>query len=688
MNKTDEERHLKSCVELIKSNIDKYRKQTEEMDASIKDMYEHYHSDSTEMYTELSNTITMNDSVKRILMKNERALPKPYFGRIDFHDKEMNRDELLYIGKNGIMRTTTCVEVVDWRAPISTVYYENELGGGTYPLPDGKKCPIELKLKRTYEIDKSRLVDFYDSDTIANDELLTKYLARNKEEVLGEIIATIQKEQNEIIRFTPFRNVIVQGVAGSGKTTVAMHRISYILFNYAERFHPSEFYVIGSNEMLLNYITSVLPELDVHNIKQMTLETFFARLLDDDYKEKKSTIIPGDGSGSSSFAVYKGSLQMMSDLREFINRYEHRTIPADDVKYGDKMLYSHENIIDFISENENLSLQDKIDVLNMRLLNKLENILLMQDYEKKEMLDIMREYRGHFGGKKWHGSIMEIYLDYVLYMMTVRNDVPDEFMMNLQKNRFDVYDLAALCYIRRRIKLTEVQTDAAHIVFDEAQDYGTFVFAVLKHILPRCTFTIMGDVSQNINYDSGMNSWEELQNEVFTDKEDYFSILAKSYRNTIEISEYASTILAQCSFKTYKPQPIIRHGKPVEKLRTEDEGALVHMASDILSKWRSDGYDTIAVICRDNAEALDVQKKLKTEGFETYGLKEAAFAKGIMVLPIKYTKGLEFDTVLLWNPDDRAYPRSDGNAKQLYVAATRALHELKMIYTGTLAPQL
>lgn len=183
------------------------------------------------------------------------------------------------------MKDALTIIVADWRAPIANVYYENGLGSCSYMAPGNKRITIGLNRKRTYEIEEDRLIDYFDSEVVANDELLTKYLAKNKEAVLGEIIATIQKEQNDIIRRTPFANMIVQGVAGSGKTTVAMHRISYIMYNYGKDFRAEDFCIVGSNHILLNYITGVLPDLDVHGIRQMTMEQLFIRLLYEDWKE-------------------------------------------------------------------------------------------------------------------------------------------------------------------------------------------------------------------------------------------------------------------------------------------------------------------------------------------------------------------------------------------------------------------
>ena len=241
------------------------------------------------------------------------------------------------------------------------------------------------------------------------------------------------------------------------------------------------------------------------------------------------------------------------------------------------------------------------------------------------------------------------------------------------------------------------------MVVDEAQDYGAMVFAVIKTALPRCTFTVMGDVSQNINYESGMNDWETLKEKVFNTEGDYFGVLAKSYRNTIEISDYASGILAHCSFPTYKTQPIIRHGEPVkflpvgqgehskqekkDKVQVDDK--LIVSAAEEIKTWQEKGYDTIAVICKDEMQTDAVRKALQQYiEVSSESLETTEFSRGVMVLPIHMTKGLEFDTVLLMEPSKDAYPKNDANAKLLYVAATRALHELTIVYNKSLSELL
>lgn len=669
-----EEAHLKECVEIIRKNIAAYETDVAVMGEEIQDMYKRYHDNDPEIFTELSNTITMYENMRQALQKNLRALKKAYFGRIDI--KEPGREEeTFYIGKGGVMKDGITIVVIDWRAPIANVYYENGLGMCSYVAPEKKEITIELQKKRTYEVEEDRLIEYYDSEVVANDELLTKYLAKNKEAVLGEIIATIQKEQNEIIRKSPYRNLVVQGVAGSGKTTVAMHRISYILYNYGKDFRPEDFYIIGSNRILLNYITGVLPELDVHGVRQMTMEQLFIRLLYEDWKEKKYKVVP---CGQHSF--YKGTSEWFRALEAFCMRLEENVIPHKDIWLGDDCLYSAAQVRQYREENPALSIQSKINALNAKVLARLKNLITGRelDYMPEEKRQLIKEYSWRFGGKKWKQPIYELY---ELFLQEQGETTPAK-----NRKEFDVYDLAALAYLYKRVKETDPIREAYHIVVDEAQDFGMMVYRVLHFCIPRCTYTIMGDVSQNIQFGFGLSDWEELRQMLLTDALDSFRVLSKSYRNTVEISEFAQGILAKGSFRGYAIEPIIRHGSPVSIKKCAQEREMLSEAERILNGWRDEGYDTVAVICRNETEAAQAAKKLAARiPIEGSDLETAEFKSGIMVFPVSYTKGLEFDAVLLYNPTEADYPLDDGHAKLLYVAATRALHELAILHTGELS---
>ena len=703
ISRRDEEAYLARTLEVVRDNVEEYGKEVARMQEDIDEMLEHYHDNDTEVLTILNNTVTMHSHMKRALERNEKAIKKPYFGRIVFQDEMLDKEESLYIGRGGIFSDTTHWMVVDWRAPVANAYYENGLGKCSYPVPGGGRMKIDLKLKRTFEIENAKLLDYFDTEVVANDDLLTKYLAKSKQAVLGEIIATIQKEQNDIIRQSPFHNVIVQGVAGSGKTTVAMHRISYILYNYAEKFKPEDFYIVGSNRILLDYITGVLPDLDVYGIKQMTMEQLFVRLLYEDWDgEKYSITAPRKGEYA------RGKLQWFHALERFCERLEWDTIPRNSVMLDPKqfvegfkdgrggvyderggksdvkrmvILYPGEAIERYIRQNPRVSVQSKILMLNERLAGKVEDEFLGKGvkYTDAEKKAIRRAYRDRFGKKVWKGSIFDLYRKFLTEQQA------KGYKGVLPETAFDVYDLAALAYLYKRVKETELISEAHHIVIDEAQDFGMMVYAVLKYCVKDCTYTIMGDVSQNIHMGYGLNDWEEAKTQMLSGERDAFCILKKSYRNTVEISDFAADILAHGSFPGYSAEPVLRHGDPVLVEKAADDVELIARAEAVCRDWQRNGFDTIAVICRDEKEAERTAKELgKRLPVAESNLEKAVFDKGIMVLPVEYTKGLEFDAVLLLDPGREQYPTDDGHAKLLYVAATRALHRLCVLHTGNL----
>lgn len=706
-NRQDEEAHLEETLAVVRSNVESYGREVAKMQADIDEMLDHYHDNDAEVYIILNNTITLHDHMKRALTRNEKALAKPYFGRIDFRDEDLGKEESIYIGRGGIARDTTHQMVIDWRAPVANAYYENGLGKCSYPAPGGSPVRIDLKLKRTYEIEDGRLLDYYDTEVVANDNLLTKYLARNKQAVLGEIIATIQKEQNDIIRKSPYHSLIVQGVAGSGKTTVAMHRISYILYNYQERFKPDDFYIVGSNRILLNYITGVLPDLDVYGIRQMTMEQLFVRLLYEDWDEKKYQILGADQMRPEDAA--KGTLGWFHDLEDYCLKLERETIPiasirldlrqfAEEIINGhtivtDKRkgkpprpgevieLLSEDAILDYLRQNPAVSIQSKINMLNDRLMIKIQDEFLGKEisYTENQRKAIVSAYRGTFGPKVWKKSIFHLYQDFLIGQQL------KGYALEIPEKSFDVYDLAALAYLYKRVKETEIISEAHHVVIDEAQDFGMMAYSVLDFCIKDCTYTIMGDVSQNIHFGYGLNDWEELKELILTDDMANFGVLKKSYRNTVEISEFATHILHHGQFSSYPVEPIIRHGNPVQLLETDEGTEMFQKAAHILKDWQQKGLDTIAVVCRNRESAA-----LAAEALGKYitilenDLEKAEFGSGILVLPVEYTKGLEFDAVLILNPTRSEYPTDDGHAKLLYVAATRALHELCVLHTGNL----
>lgn len=681
LSREDEEQQLTEILQVAQENLDRTEQRIHQLSDELYDLMETYGPKDKEALSLLHNTQSQLRENQRDLIRCRKARKKPYFGRIDFKDPKLPHDESYYVGRVGISKSGSDPIVIDWRAPLASVYYENVMGLCRYTVKNEGICQIDLKRKRTYEIEHDNLVDFFDSDVVANDELLTKYLAKSKKAVLGEIIATIQKEQNDIIRKSPKTNLIVQGVAGSGKTTVAMHRISYILYNYENDFRPEDFYIIGSNRILLNYITSVLPDLDVYGVSQMTMEQLFVRLLYEDWDSRRYHIVPLDQSNPQS--IMKGSYTWFHDLERFCEEYECLVIPRQGVSIekNGKILLEKNVISDSLRNYPALSMQSKINMLNSMLLSRLENELSGKyvSYTPEEKKELHRNYRWYFGKDVWKGSIFDLYREFLQEQKKKGKEIP------WTEDSFDVYDLAALAYLYKRIKETDGIREASHVIIDEAQDFGMMAYGALVYCLRGCTYTIMGDVSQNIHFGYGLNDWKDLQDLILTGTFDSFNLLKKSYRNTVEISQFATEILRHGNFSIYPVEPIIRHGNSVVIKKCIDEVGMLRETACLIQEWQRQGHETIAVICRDEEEASKVSgllgEKLKLADSD---LETAEFGNGIMVLPVEYTKGLEFDAVLLYHTSEEHYPAQDQYVKLLYVAATRALHELAVVHQGDL----
>jgi Superfamily I DNA and RNA helicases len=684
---TKEQLTLDQIILDIQKNIDTYTEQKHTLDAETDDLYNQYQAGNVEVYNDLSVNVSLQPQVTAALNKNLAVIERPFFGKIDYFDKEENQNHSFYIGKHGINKNATDIMIVDWRAPVATIYYDCNLGDSSYCSIDDTTIPISLFLKRTFDIDKQKITGFYDSAAVTDDELLIKYLSQNKEAILSDIITTIQQEQNQIIREKPFHNIIVQGVAGSGKTTVAIHRISYLLYNFSKRFKASEFCILGSNHILLNYIANSLPDLDVHDTKQFEMVEFFLQLLGENSLPQDYQLI----SLRTSSIAKKSSLTFIKTLNTYLKQLENTIIPLKDIRTEYGCYMSKEHIKDFLHFHQNLPITEKVELLDERLYNRIS--LIIRDRKKKEELkEQRRKYKNYYTKRLHHFSIIEIYKDFLMEWQHSADNQAFDINYCYQKitnKEFDIYDLSSLCLIKFYTLGIDEMYMLKQIIIDEAQDFGGNIYFVLKKILYNANFTLMGDVSQNIHYETGLNDWNELREELFSDTKSKFYTLLKSYRNTIEISNFASNILAKTSFPTYSIEPIIRHGSEVvvNKLNslTEISMATIEYVKDAQNK----DYETTAIICATKEQVLEVAVLLTPYiNLQVADNEEFEFQKGAVLIPLDLVKGLEFDTVILWNPNTDNYQNDNRDAKRLYVGVTRALHELYVLYEGVLAPLL
>ena len=595
----------------------------------------------------------------------EKAKLKPYFARIDF---KSDINDICYIGKKGVIDYDNNIITVDWRAPISSLYYDSNIGTAEYNAPEGI-VKGELILKRQYTIEDSHLIGFNDVDTVSNDELLKPYLSASADNRLKNIVSTIQSEQNKIIRENINKNLVIQGVAGSGKTTVALHRIAYLVYNNRDLYKPSDYMVIGPNKFFVSYISSILPDLDVNGVTQNTLDELFLSYVKEDYKIINSLDKITDKDDYSKFRV---SLKLKNIIDEYFDNLQ--IIPNEDLKINNVKIIDKKIILDIYNDlNKNMfeSVKSKIERC-LLLLNKYIEVnknqiiskLIKDDVDKKVINELKNNIGTHL---KKHFTVLnkKVKNIYIEILNNLNYDTKD-----INKNIIEVEDIPAMLYIKFKLNGSSEFDKYRHIVIDEAQDYGQFAFYVLKKMFKNATFSIYGDLAQSLYSYRSVSDWKCL-NDIFNNLE--ILKLNKSYRTTIEIMNEANRINELLNLD--KAIPVIRHGDSVEHLNKCKINDIIDMVGGLKKR-----YNTIAIITKSNLEAKKLYVALKDKiNLNLITSDNLNYNNDINILPSYLSKGLEFDGVIL--VDNEFDKNCIIDLKLFYVAMTRALHKLSIVKT-------
>ena len=589
----------------------------------------------------------------------ERAKNTPYFARIDFESKANN--EKCYIGKLGVQDYDNNIITVDWRAPISSLYYDSNIGECSYEAPDGT-IKGNLTLKRQYTIENSKLINFNDVDTVSNDELLKPYLSVSADNRLKNIVSTIQAEQNKIIREKLGKNIVIQGIAGSGKTTVALHRIAYLVYNNRDLYKPSDYMVIGPNKFFVNYISGILPDLDVNGVSEYTIEEVFEKYVDENYTINNNLDKITDFDNISKV---KTSLELKNKINEYFKTIE--ILPNEDFKIKNEKIISKsiiKELYDEINPKYYKSIKLKIDRLIL-LINKYvdtnKESITTNLIKRKVSGEIINEFKNNINiylkkyFKVLNLKIKKIYID-ILNSLNIDT-------REINNNKIDIEDIPPLLYIKYLLMGDNTFDNYKHVVIDEAQDYGQFAFYVLNKIFKNATFSIYGDLAQSLYTYRSIDNWECLNN-TFKDLE--ILKLNKSYRTTIEIMEEANKINKKLNLT--EAIPVIRHGDEVEYTNND----LVYLINKL-----KENYKTIAVITKTQDEADNLYKTLKDKiDINLINKNNLNYDNNINILPSYLSKGLEFDSVIIVDSFDK---ENNIDLKLLYVSMTRALHKLLIL---------
>lgn len=662
------------------------------------EVMKYYKNRINSIFTTYANNQTMIENLTEIYLEKirlmEKSLNKPYFARLDFKRNGESDIEELYIGKVGVIDEKNNNIIIDWRAPVSSMYYDSNIGDASYKAPEGI-CTGKLLLKRQYEIENKQLKSYQDVDTVSNDELLKPYLEASVDNRLKNIVSTIQHEQNRIIREPVNKNLIIQGVAGSGKTTVALHRIAYLVYNNRENIKPEQYLIIGPNKFFVNYISGVLPDLDVEDVKQLTYDELCSEILqenitliDEDVKLLKSI----KNEKELTYQKIKVSMQFKKALDKYIKEIKESIIPIYGVRINEKEIISNEFIKQIYNSFEELDEYDNIKTRLMRtnlFFEKYidENIEQYREYSEKELKKALKTYFN-----KLIPKIPKIYQNFLSNLdkyLEISEDIKEQVKINIinsKNKKFEFEDLSSLIYLKAKINGIDEYGKYKQIVIDEAQDYGEFTFFSLKFILKNAAFSIFGDLAQSIYQYRSIENWESVLNNTFRNQGD-IQYLLKSYRTTTEIMDSANNITKYIKLNTAKP--VIRHGKKVGFIKYKEKNEQISLIKRILEQYKTQNYKTIAIICKNEEEAQELYIKLEMNDIKNITLNDTEYNGGICIITSYLAKGLEFDGVIISNSGEEEYNSNKMiDMKLLYVAMTRPLHELTILYKNDITKPL
>ncbi len=585
----------------------------------------------------------------------------PYFCRIDFREHGCEEAEIHYIGRFTFQYDKKIL-IFDWRAPIATMFYDYELGPAGYDAPMGK-IEGELLRKRQFKIKDSRLEYALESSVSIQDEVLLQELSHTSDDKMKSIIMSLQKEQNRIIRNEKARTLIIQGVAGSGKTSIALHRIAYFLYRFKDKLTAKNVVILSPNRVFGDYISSVLPELGEEPIYEMSFTDIAIAQLDgvvaiEDYLDPLE-ITDADLADRISF---KSTLHFVKLLDEFILRipdiifqpvdytYETFTAKADliRVRYHSYSNYPIKRRLIMIAED----IYDTFDTDNF------------MNYDLPKVKTILKSLQ----------SMLTIKTTLSLYQEFFRQLELQNQLKLPKKNTLEWADIPPFLYLHAAFEGLKEGNAIKHLVIDEMQDYTPIQYAVIN-LLFRCPKTILGDFGQLIN-PYHMHTLEDIK-QIYSEAET--TELNKSYRSTYEIITFAKRIKNVTAL-----EPIERHGTPPSVLSCKNDAAEFARLKDEIKAFLKSDLASLGIILKTNHAAQSFYHKLSMN-YDVHLISpdSSNFANGIIITSVQMSKGLEFDKVILPCVNNDTYS-SEQDRSLLYIACTRALHELTLTHTGTI----
>ncbi len=679
-SETEERKYLEKVKGILSKSLDSI---DEKVSGYIKDLQEqknYLYENKTGM--DRLEKVAVRQSVTAAVVTGEAALERkkriqkllqsPYFGRFDFFEKGYERSFSFYIGIHAFYDENKKINLIhDWRAPVSALFYDFENGPAFYETPEGK-VEGNIFLKRQYRIRNGTMEYMLESSLTIHDDVLQRELSKSSDSRMNHIVATIQRNQNAIIRDELSRELIIQGVAGSGKTSVALHRIAFLLYRFREEISSQDILILSPNKVFADYISNVLPELGEENIPEMGMEELADKLLEGKFKfqsffQQVASLPEKKDEALRERIRVKASFQFINKLNEYFIYAENNYFKAETLMAGRYPLPAN-----YIEERFKAWHRLPIFQRFNKIVQDIErDLLYYNNYEisGKQRNELRKSVKNMFRITTLRG----LYKDFYDWMNQ------PEMLKMARGNTYEYADVFPLIYMKYKFVGINSLSKVKHLLIDEMQDYTPIQYAVLARLFP-CRKTILGDANQSVNIFSSSSSAEIAK--IFPGAG--VVKLNKSYRSTYEIAKFAQTISPDSEMEAME-----RHGQSPELISCKSHAKELEHIRQRIFEFNQSGHYSLGIVCKTQKQAKQWHHQLIAEFPEAVLLTEdsAAFSIGLVVCSAHMSKGLEFDVVVVPDADSKNY-HEPNDRNLLYIACTRAMHKLCLTYVKDKSPFL
>lgn len=662
--------------------------------------------------------------IEKLKEKYKKMILSPYFGRIDFIEKGDKKAEKYYIGLSNLVDDDYDVLVYDWRAPVSSMFYDYEIGGAEYKCPEGI-ISGEVTLKRQYKISNGEIEYMFDSNLKIDDEILQEILGKSTDSKMKAIVTTIQREQNKVIRNEEYKNLIVQGPAGSGKTSIALHRVAYLLYKHRHEITSQNIVIFSPNQIFNDYISNVLPQLGEDNMLQTTFQEYMQKALGCDLKKENyydmmEYILTSKDKPTYKNRIrnikFKSSIEFIDILKQYVTYVEKMERNFTNIVFRGKLIISSRDLNElFYKDYSYLPLKRRIRKIKERIL------FLLKPYEKERIREVAAELENSGGfidrvelveksigivrdemkdiyseiNRMTEFDLDDIYkklfenLELFIKNSDTENynkeidEIKNYTLQNLDAKQLYYEDQPPLLYLKGALGDIPKTSEIKYVIIDEAQDYTPLQYEIFYQLFKSASITMLGDLNQSINPFMNINDYNNISH-IFPRDNTCIMNLTKSYRSTVEITKFSRMLLN----KEITDEPVARHGdKPLVFGFPQKETIRTRILQDIKT-YKEKGYKSIGIITRTKKEVDEVYSFLKDKvQIKAIISDDEEYVNGTVLIPAYLAKGLEFDVVIIYNAGNENYCCEEERLL-LYTACTRALHILCVYYSGKCTPLL